>query len=131
MPAYLLVLGKAADRDRMAAYSRALPPVYSKYRGRYLALGGAGRGIDWLAGPVRDRSLVLARFDAFDDVLAFWWSEEYRADRHSSIGCPRLEGRYLLRLRRTPEGLRICHESWSLAEGICTSCPTAPVCARR
>lgn len=79
MPAYLLVLGKAADRDRMAAYSRALPPIYSKYRGRYLALGGAGRGIDWLAGPVRDRSLVLARFDAFEDVLTFWWSEEYRA----------------------------------------------------
>ena len=79
MPAYLLVLGKAADRDRMAAYSRALPPIYSKYRGRYLALGGAGRGIDWLAGPVRDRSLVLARFDAVDDVLAFWWSEDYRA----------------------------------------------------
>jgi len=66
-----------------------------------------------------------------DVVKVRAWSEEYRADRHASIGCPRLEGRYLLRLRRTPAGLRICHESWSLAEGICASCPTAPVCSRR
>ena len=29
------------------------------------------------------------------------WAEEYRAERHPSIGCPRLSGRYLLRLRRT------------------------------
>ena len=66
-----------------------------------------------------------------DVVKVRAWSEEYRADRHASIGCPRLEGRYLLRLRRTPAGLRICHESWSLSEGICASCPTAPVCSHR
>ena len=58
------------------------------------------------------------------------WNDEHRPDRHPSIGCARLEGRYLLRLRLTAAGLRICHESWSMAEGICTSCPTAPACAR-
>jgi|GEM_PF-1500528 len=59
------------------------------------------------------------------------WNDEFRPDRHASIGCQHLEGRYLLRLRHTPGGLRICHETWSVAEGICASCPTASVCARR
>jgi serine/threonine protein kinase len=59
------------------------------------------------------------------------WATEVRTDRHADIGCPRLEGRYLLRLRETPNGLRICHETWSIDEGICASCPTAPLCARR
>lgn len=79
MPAYLLVLGKATDRDRMAAYSRALPPIYASRGGRYVAFGGPGRGVDWLAGPVRDRSVVLARFDRRADVHGFWWSDDYRA----------------------------------------------------
>jgi len=104
------------------------------------ALSGGTNAFDWsrstwepeaLTGsdvPAACRSVPGATGDV---VKVRAWSEEYRADRHSSIGCPRLEGRYLLRLRRTPAGLRICHESWSLAEGICTSCPTAPVCARR
>jgi serine/threonine protein kinase len=65
-----------------------------------------------------------------DVVKVRAWNDEYRVDRHSSIGCARLEGRYLLRLRRTPAGLRICHETWSVAEGICASCPTASVCPR-
>lgn len=79
MAAYLLVLGKGTDRDRMAAYSSSLPPIYVRHGGRYIAFGGAGRGVEWLAGPWRDRSLVLARFDDLDRVLGFWWSEEYRA----------------------------------------------------
>ncbi len=59
------------------------------------------------------------------------WAVEVRNDRNADIGCPRLEGRYLLRMRDTPAGLRICHETWSVDEGICASCPTAPICQRR
>jgi len=59
------------------------------------------------------------------------WVEEKNPDRTPDIGCPRLEGRYLLRLRATPSGLRICHETWSVDEGICASCPSAPLCQRR
>ena len=66
-----------------------------------------------------------------DVVKVRAWNDEYRSDRHPSIGCAHLEGRYLLRLRRTPAGLRICHETWSMAEGICASCPTASACAHR
>jgi uncharacterized protein (DUF1330 family) len=78
-PGYLLVIGKGTDRERMMAYSRALPPVYAKAGGRYLAIGGPGRGVEWLAGPWRDRSLVLARFEDPAAVLAFWWGDDYRA----------------------------------------------------
>ncbi len=59
------------------------------------------------------------------------WAEEVRPERVEAIGCPRLEGRYLLRLRDTPTGMRVCHESWSIEEGICASCPTAPMCRGR
>jgi uncharacterized protein (DUF1330 family) len=79
MPAYLLVLGKGTDRDRMVAYSRALPPIYAAAGGRYLAIGGPGRGVEWLAAPWRDRSLVLARFDDLEHVRLFWWGADYRA----------------------------------------------------
>ena len=78
-PGYLVVIGKGTDRERMMAYSRALPPVYAKAGGRYLAIGGPGRGVEWLAGPWRDRSLVLARFDGVPQVHAFWWGDDYRA----------------------------------------------------
>jgi uncharacterized protein (DUF1330 family) len=77
-PGYLVVIGKGTDRERMMAYSRALPPVYAKAGGRYLAIGGPGRGVEWLAGPWRDRSLVLARFDGLPQVLSFWWGDDYR-----------------------------------------------------
>ncbi len=77
-PGYLVVIGKGTDRERMMAYSRALPPVYAKAGGRYLAIGGPGRGVEWLDGPWRDRSLVLARFDGLPQVLAFWWGDDYR-----------------------------------------------------
>jgi len=59
------------------------------------------------------------------------WATEERPDRNADIGCPRLEGRYVLRLRATPAGPRVCHETWSIDEGICASCPSAPLCQRR
>jgi hypothetical protein len=58
------------------------------------------------------------------------WLRELVPNRASAIGCPQLEGVYLLRMRQTPGGWRICHETWSLREGVCYSCPTAPTCAR-
>jgi serine/threonine protein kinase len=56
------------------------------------------------------------------------WATEVVRDRVPAIGCPRLEGVYLLRLRHVGGALRICHETWSLREGICASCPDAEVC---
>lgn len=89
----------------------------------------------WEREPVTDGDVAptcSALPGATGDVIKVRaWADEYRGDRSAAIGCPRLVGRYLVRLRRTPQGLRICHESWSMAEGICASCPTAQVCARR
>lgn len=56
---------------------------------------------------------------------------EVNPTRTSAIGCARLEGVYLVRVRRAAGALRICHESWSRDEGICASCPTASVCRGR
>lgn len=78
-PGLLLVVGRLLDFPKMGAYSKALPPVYAQYGGAYLAMGGPGRGLDWLDGPHRDRSLVLARFASVEAVQRFWWSPEYRA----------------------------------------------------
>lgn len=56
---------------------------------------------------------------------------EVNPARTPAVGCARLEGVYLVRARRAAGALRICHESWSLDEGICASCPTAAVCRGR
>lgn len=56
------------------------------------------------------------------------WATELLREHTPSPGCTRLEGVYLLRLRRASGTLRICHEAWSLREGICPSCPTAAGC---
>jgi len=76
-PGYLLVLGHSLVPEKMVRYSEALPPIYEKYGGFYLAIGGPGRGVEHLEGPWFDHSLVLAQFAAPDDVSKFWYSPEY------------------------------------------------------
>jgi uncharacterized protein (DUF1330 family) len=63
-PGYLLVLGHSLVPEKMAAYSAALPPIYEKYGGFYLGIGGPGRGVEHLEGLWFDHSLVLGRFNA-------------------------------------------------------------------
>ncbi len=76
-PGYLLVLGHSLDPEKMARYSAALPPIYEKYGGVYLGIGGPGRGVEHLEGQWFDHSLVLARFNSPEDVTKFWFSPEY------------------------------------------------------
>jgi len=47
------------------------------------------------------------------------------------LPCAEVRGVYLLRWRREAGVLRICHDTWSLAEGVCPSCPQAPACQTR
>ena len=49
-------------------------------------------------------------------------------ERSPEIGCQRLDGVYFVRMRRVGASFKICHETWSMREGICASCPTAPAC---
>jgi uncharacterized protein (DUF1330 family) len=42
-PGYLLVQGKITDLEGFKAYNAALPPIYKKYGGYYLAVVPAAR----------------------------------------------------------------------------------------
>jgi uncharacterized protein (DUF1330 family) len=75
-PAYLLVQGHVTDREGFKAYNAALPPIYRKYGGQYLALVPAPL-IEVAEGPAEHRSIVLARFPSRDAARTFWNSPEY------------------------------------------------------
>ena len=96
-PGYLLVTGRSFDPARVRQYGAALPPVYASAGGYYLGIGGQGRGVEWIEGPWRDRSLVLAMFPDRAAVETFWWSPAYRAavplrDRAGVFTVSALEG---------------------------------------
>jgi hypothetical protein len=55
-------------------------------------------------------------------------SPERATNSGGQVPCPRLEGVYLLRVRNVEGTFRICHETWSLREGVCVSCPQASAC---
>jgi uncharacterized protein (DUF1330 family) len=74
--AYLLVQGHVTDREGFKAYSAALPPIYRKYRGQYIALVPAPL-VEVVEGEPEDRSVVIARFPSREDARAFWNSPEY------------------------------------------------------
>jgi uncharacterized protein (DUF1330 family) len=76
-PGYLLVVGHSLDRDKMARYSAALPPIYKAHKGHYLGIGGPGRGVELLEGEWKGHSAVLAHFPSRPPVSAFWNSKEY------------------------------------------------------
>jgi uncharacterized protein (DUF1330 family) len=77
-PGYLVVTGKTTDRTRIGAYAAALPPIYASHGAYYLAVGAAGRGVNWIEGPWKDRSVIIAKFPTRMAVDAFWWGEPYR-----------------------------------------------------
>ena len=74
--AYLLVQGHVTDREGFKAYNAALPPIYHKYGGEYLALVPAPL-VEVAEGPAENRSIVLARFPSREAARAFWDSPEY------------------------------------------------------
>lgn len=75
-PGYLVVQGTVTDREGFKAYSAALPPIYAKYGGRYLAMTPAPL-VEVAEGPAENRSVVIARFPSKEAAWAFWSSPEY------------------------------------------------------
>lgn len=75
-PGYLVVQGVVTDREGFRAYAAALPPIYEKYGGRYLAMVPAPR-IEVAEGEPENRSVVVARFASKEAAWAFWNSPEY------------------------------------------------------
>jgi uncharacterized protein (DUF1330 family) len=84
-PAYLLVQGTVTDREGFKAYSAALPPIYRKYGGEYLALVPAPH-LQVLEGTAEMRSIVLARFASKAAARAFWDSPEYAEAKQLRAG---------------------------------------------
>ncbi|NJD32965.1 MAG: DUF1330 domain-containing protein [Gammaproteobacteria bacterium] len=75
-PAYLLVQGHVTDREGFKAYNAALPPIYRKYRGEYIALVPSPL-VEVVEGEAENRSIVIARFPSREHARAFWNSPEY------------------------------------------------------
>jgi uncharacterized protein (DUF1330 family) len=77
-PGYLVVQGIVTDREGFRAYSAALPPIYAKYGGHYLAMTPAPR-VEVAEGQPENRSVVVAKFPSKEAAWAFWNSPEYAA----------------------------------------------------
>lgn len=77
-PGYLVVQGIVTDREGFQAYSAALPPIYSKYGGHYLAMTPAAL-VEVAEGTPENRSVVVAEFPSKAAAWAFWNSPEYAA----------------------------------------------------
>ncbi len=76
-PGYLVVQGVVTDREGFKAYSAALPAIYAKYGGQYLAMTPAPF-VEVAEGVPENRSVVVAKFPSKAAAWAFWNSPEYR-----------------------------------------------------
>ncbi|MEM9055309.1 MAG: DUF1330 domain-containing protein [Pseudomonadota bacterium] len=84
-PAYMIVLGEVLDRPAfMEGYAAKLPPLYEKFGGRYIAIGG-GPGIEVLEGDYAPPSYVISKWSKAQDARDFWNSPEYDELRRARI----------------------------------------------
>lgn len=82
-PAYMIVLGTVHDRDAfMQGYAAKLPPIYEKYGGHYLALGGRH---EVLEGKPQFESHVISQWPSMEAARAFWDSPEYAPLKRARI----------------------------------------------
>jgi uncharacterized protein (DUF1330 family) len=75
-PCYLVVMGTVTNREAFRAYAAALPPLYARYGGVYLAVQ---RGPAVLEGVADFESIVISRWPNCAAANAFWGSPAYRA----------------------------------------------------
>lgn len=84
-PAFMIVLGEVFDRPAfMEGYAAKLPPVYDKFGGHYIAIGG-GPGIEVLEGDYRPPSYVVSKWPNAQAARDFWASPEYDVLRRARI----------------------------------------------
>lgn len=88
---YSVAFAREMIPEKMKPYSASLPPIYEKYQGKYLAIGGQGRGVDWLCGDWGDRMLMVGEFPSYEAVGAFWWGPEYRASAKLREGAVKVD----------------------------------------
>ncbi len=83
---YSIAFARDMIPEKMKPYSSSLPPIYEKYQGKYLAIGGPGRGVDWLCGDWANRMVMVGEFPTPQAVGDFWWGPEYRASAKLRAG---------------------------------------------
>lgn len=82
-PAYMLVLGTVNDREAfMSGYASKLGPLYEKYGGEYLAIGG---GPEILEGGYNPPSYVIGKWRSIEAARSFWNSPEYEDLKRARI----------------------------------------------
>lgn len=72
----MIVTGTVTDRVAFRQYAAALPPLYERFGGSYLAIA---RNPEVLEGQIAYESLVVSQWPTCDAARAFWNSPEYRA----------------------------------------------------
>ncbi len=75
-PAFLVVQATITDREAFGAYTQALPPVYEKFGGSYVAVAPP-HVIDLLEGE-KHGSVVISKWESVERIKEFWDSEDYR-----------------------------------------------------
>jgi uncharacterized protein (DUF1330 family) len=84
-PGFLLVQGSVTDLEGFKAYSAALPPIYAKFGGSYIAMVPASK-VEIAEGEPRNESIVIAKFPSKEAAWGFWKSAEYEAAKELRAG---------------------------------------------
>lgn len=84
-PAFLLVLATVRDAEGYARHLAALPLLYARAGGRYLANAGAP-GVEYFGGRSISQGGVVSYWPSMDQLRAFWSSTEHEALRRSCAG---------------------------------------------
>jgi uncharacterized protein (DUF1330 family) len=73
--AYMIVRGRGYEPAALGPYAAALPSIYEKYGGRYVAFD---TDIDVAEGASADQALIISAWPSKAAARAFWDSPEYR-----------------------------------------------------
>ena len=72
--AYIIVSGKDYDLEKLQSYSAALPPIYEKYGGWYVAFAN---DYSVLEGKSDAEAIIISAWPSIDAAKTFWASPEY------------------------------------------------------
>ena len=77
-PGYMIVMGQNYEPEELQPYGRALPPIYEKYQGRYIALTSS---VEVLEGEYSYQSIIISKWPSVQNARDFWASPEYAEAR--------------------------------------------------
>ena len=85
VPAFLLVLATVTDAEGYARNLAALPLLYARAGGRYLA-NAAAADVEHFGGRSAAQGLVVSYWPSLERLRGFWGSSEHQAVRQSRAG---------------------------------------------